>query len=98
MVIGGAGSTPYIIVERSPKAQKVFNKLGASLSRLQKKLKGTGNEIVVDWRRKELSIKTSAGHEDNITHLYSIELDPSLTWSDEGVALSGFPERFWRQL
>eukprot|EP00973_Karenia_brevis_P017396 2385771-Karenia_brevis.AAC.1 len=54
-----AGETPYFIVERSPEAQKIFNKMGACLSKLQKKITKP-KEIRVDWRSKQFHVKAHA--------------------------------------
>ena len=83
-----SGSNPYIIVERSPEAQKVFNKMGATFSKLQKKMR-QGTRVRADWRLKEFHVKTDDQDE---VHLLTLSEDLSILWSAEGVAATGFSE------
>ena len=80
---------PYFIVERSPDAQKVFNKMGASFSKLQKKIVGP-KIISAVWRERQFNIKASEQEEEQ--PLVKILDDLSLVWDASGVAISGFTE------
>jgi hypothetical protein len=85
-----SGSTPYFIVERSPEAQKIFNKMGATFANLQKKVK-LPKIISADWRAKEFYIKKTKEDAEE-KPLISIREDLSIKWWEEGVAISGFSE------
>ena len=83
-----AGQTPYLIVERSPANQLIFNKMGKSYAALQKKFKDK-LKVRGDFRLKEFFVQK--GEEEEI-HLVSIMDDLSLKWTTEGVALTGMTE------
>ena len=82
-----SGNTPRIIVERSPAAQKVFNKMGALVGRLQKKIKAPA-ALRPDWRIKEVYIKKDEAAEEVL--LVSVDQEGGITWDDEGVLITGF--------
>ena len=84
-----AGSAPRLIVERSPEAQKIFNKMGATFSKLQKKLLGSGAVVRAEWRQKEFFVKKGVAEEG---HLLTINQDLSITWTKEGVEATGISE------
>ena len=84
-----SGSTPYFIVERSPEAQKIFNKMGASFSKLQKKIKNP-KVIRANWRDKEFYVKANADEDEKL--LVTILEDLTVEWNAEGVEVTGFTE------
>ena len=87
-----SGKTPYFIVERSPEAQKIFNKMGAAFAALQKKIKAP-KVITADWRSKEFFIKeVKDGEENEQSPLLTIQTDLALKCWEEVVAISGFSE------
>eukprot|EP00973_Karenia_brevis_P019184 2628617-Karenia_brevis.AAC.1 len=80
--------SPYFIVERSPAAQKIFDKMGATFGKLQKKIKSP-KTIVPDWRTKQFSIQTDG---QEALPLLSLNDDLSIDWDREGVVASGFTQ------
>jgi hypothetical protein len=84
-----ADATPYLIVERSPEQQVIFNKMGKTFGILQKKFK---DKIIIegDFRAKEFHVKKKK--DDEKKKLLTINDDLSYTWSKEGVDLTGMTE------
>ena len=85
-----SGETPRFIVERSPEAQKVFDKMGATWGKLQKKLKAP-LKVTADWRIREFLVHKE-GEEDNKKELVKVADDLSLEWFKDGVEMTGFRE------
>ena len=84
-----ADPVPYFIVERSPESQKVFNKMGASFAKLQKKILSP-KLITAEWKERQFNIKASEQAAEHA--LVKIMDDLSLVWDTEGVTISGFSE------
>ena len=84
-----SGMTPYFIVERSPEAQKVYNKMGACFSKLQKKIKSP-KVITANWKERQFKVQENKDAEEQ--DLVKILDDLSLEWDASGVQASGFME------
>ncbi len=87
-----SGKTPYFIVERSseaPEAQKMFDKMGANFSKLQKKIKSP-MILSPDWRTKEFYVQVDENAERVL--LLKINGDLSLEWNADGLGVIGTEE------
>eukprot|EP00973_Karenia_brevis_P089193 12368319-Karenia_brevis.AAC.1 len=92
---------PYLVVERSPERQKIFDKMGKTLKLLEQSLTN-GFKVIPDWRLKEFKVKKkrdapSNGEEpmqdDNAEEvLVTIEEDLSKTWYQAGLQMIGKSE------
>ena len=91
-----SGSTPYLVVERSPEKQKIFNKMRKTYKLLEQSLKD-GFAVIPDWRSKEFTIKKKAADGEMQVDLaeevlVTIEDDSSLSWNQAGLQLVGKSE------
>ena len=81
-----SGTIPYFIFQRPPEAQKVFDKMGATYSKLQKIFQAPV-EVIPDWRSKAFAIKMGPMEEEK--HVLTIREDLGLDWDEEGVRATG---------